>query len=725
MKLEALKRPFMKQVQEIEGLLQKSGLTRDAWKRVSQFRETMAPSEVISHYIKGRSLTPLEQDYARQFAENNIDLNNVYSYTRAVGEMNKEFQANLNTLQSRINETQDPVVLSGLKQELDQLHQSHKVDIAGAQSAFGMDPRHLGAAKTFEEIKSKDINEASLDAVTRLARSIMGNEKSRGEFALANKMHPAELEAARKIDALYSAVAQTLGIDERLTNYLNHFRQYTELPNAAPAKLKSDVMRGTIKDLPALASEMIRSGEMNVYETDPITALVQYVNTTFSNKHFNPVWKDAANAAVRHLNQIPKGRDAAANVINEYIGGMRGVPAASDQLAQVAFNKMLDGLGIDVHPDIRKDLVNTWLAAQSGAFLGFRPAQGVRDFAQFSKMYYSRFGALRYKNGLELAFKRDANGVKRVESLALEGKIPGLSILQFASEEELANGIAGKAGRVRDAIFSASELGLKVSAQHNAYSMAHAIAYLDTHELATNTLLELSRGKITKETAYKKLQMNSYDVPVAEGFDRLVIDGKMNEAAEYLAQSTGAETAFLFGMQNHPYGWGTNIGRIAGNFGTWSVWDRNFITRLAGRGTPLERAAAMGRLASAEVATGLAGKALGFNMRSWYMIPGMLFGGGPAFAYVEQLEDMMGQRGKLRQEMATKQLTSVKNGQVPIISQVTPGASAFSDYFQAWQLSKNRYGPIPVLGKGLGFSVDQTQRSFVDELTDNHPRLKP
>jgi hypothetical protein len=94
----------------------------------------------------------------------------------------------------------------------------------------------------------------------------------------------------------------------------------------------------------------------------------------------------------------------------------------------------------------------------------------------------------------------------------------------------------------------------------------------------------------------------------------------------------------------------------------------------------------MGRLASAEVATGLAGKALGFNMRSWYMIPGMLFGGGPAFAYVEQLEDMMGQRGKLRQEQATKQLTSVKNGQVPIISQVTPGASAFSDYFQAWQL---------------------------------------
>jgi hypothetical protein len=265
-------------------------------------------------------------------------------------------------------------------------------------------------------------------------------------------------------------------------------------------------MRATIKDLPALASELIRSGEMNVYETDPINALVQYVNSTFANKHFNPVWKDAANAAVQHLNKIPKGREAAANVINEYIGGMRGVPAASDQLAQTCIQcKMLDGLGVDVHPDIKKDLVNTWLAAQSGAFLGFRPAQGVRDFAQFSKMYYSRFGAMRYKNGLELAFKRDANGVRRVESLALEGKIPGLSILQFASEEELANGIAGKAGRVRDAIFEASQLGLKVSAQHNAYSMAHAIAYLDTQELATNTLRELGRGTITKEDGVREV----------------------------------------------------------------------------------------------------------------------------------------------------------------------------------------------------------------------------
>jgi hypothetical protein len=725
MKLEAVKRPFLRQVQEVEKILTDSKVTRADWKQVSEYRESMSPNEVVEKYIKGRRLSSNEQTYARKLVNDGIDIPSVYSYTRAVAELERGFNAELGDLQNQINSSQDPMVQMELRKQVGALNESHRQDMAGARAAFNMDDKHMAAHEMFKEIKTKNINEVSLDAVTRLARSLQNNEPSRGEYALKNKMHPKMIEAAQKIDALYSAVAQHLNIDEKLNNYLNHYRRYTQLPDATPASLRDKALQAAAKDMPAIASELIRSGEMNVYEMDPVNALIQYVNSTFAQQHFNPVWKDAQAAAVGHLRNIPRGREAVARVINEYVGGMRGVPAASDELAQLSFNKMLDALQIDVKPEIRKDLINTWLAAQSGAFLGFRPAQGIRDFAQFSKAYYSRFGTARYTNGLKLAFERDPKtGKLKMEQLALDGRIPGLSVLQFASEEELANGIAGKAGVVKDAIFAASEAGLKVSAQHNSYSLAHATAYLDTHDLASKTLLELQRGKITKEVAYKRLSMNSYDIPVAEGFDRLVTDGKMTEAAEYLAQSTGAETAFLFGMGNHPYLWGTNFGRLAGSLGTWSIWDRNFLTRLAGRGTPTERAAAMARLASSEIATGLAGKALGFNMRSWYMIPGMLFGGGPAFAYAEQIQDMMGQRGRLRQSLAKRQLTHAPPGQLPIVSQVTPGAMALSDYFQAWQAHKNRYGVVPVLGKAMGMSLDQTQRSWLDELTDNHPRLK-
>lgn len=154
------------------------------------------------------------------------------------------------------------------------------------------------------------------------------------------------------------------------------------------------------------------------------------------------------------------------------------------------------------------------------------------------------------------------------------------------------------------------------------------------------------------------------------------------------------------------------------------MWDRNYLTRLAGRGTPGERAASMARLASGEMATFAVGRFLGFNMRSWYLIPGMLFAGGPAFAYAQQIQDAMGAAGRARQETAKRQLMRAAPGQIPIISQVTPGSMAFSDYVQAWQLNQNRYGAVPVLGKAMGMSVDQTQRSILDEMLGLHPRLK-
>jgi hypothetical protein len=720
MKLEAMKKPFLRVAKEAEDLLLAGKHSREDWQTITHYRETMSPQEIVNGLFKDRKLTPGEVDYAKKLVDRQVDIQKVFSYRRAAMEMKKQFESESSALQQQLRNTQEPTAIAAIQQELQKLTQQHQIDIEGAKDAFVMDPKHLEAVDMFDEIAAKPINEASLYGVTRLARALQNGEVSRPEFAAANKMSPAMMAAAAKLDGLYSQVARHNGIDERITNYFNHFRAYTDLPDATPARLRASVLKGTIGEMPAIASELIRSGEMNAYELDPIRAAVQYVNTTFAHRHFNDTWKAARNSAVEHLNNVTKGREAAARVINEYVSGMKGMVAPSDQLGQAAMNRFMDALGFEAQPNLRTDIVNTFLAAGSGAMLGFRPAQGVRDFVQFGKIYYSRFGTSRFNNGMKLAFQRDADGVMMLNKLADEGRVPGLSPLQFASENELAEGIAGKAGKVKEALFKASEVGLQLSGQHNAYAIAHAVAYLDTRDLARTTLLDLSRGKINKEQAYKKLSMNSYDIPVAEGFDRLVKAAKFDEATEYLAQATGTETAFVFGLQNHPFGWGTNVGKIASQFGTWAVWTRNYLTRLAGRGTAGERAASMARFASAEIATGLAGRTLGFNMRSWYMIPGIVFMGGPVFDYAQQIEDMAGLRGRMRQDLAQSQM---KRGQIPLVSQMVPGSSAFSDYFQAWQLSQRRFGPVPVIGKGLGFSVDQTRRSFVDELMGNQPQL--
>jgi hypothetical protein len=725
MKLQSIRHPYYQLLNGIEKLLHGSGADRERWKVVSQYRETMSPQEVIDKMFSHRKLTATEIDYANRLVNDGIDIQNVYNYRRAVGEMRKGFEAREAELQAQMNGTQDPRAKQAASAKIVELNASHKADVESAKNAFNMDDKHLKAVDLFDEITKRDPNDVALNGVTRLARSMQNNEMSRAQFAAHHKMSGAELVAAKQLDSFYSKIAKEQDIDQSLNGYLNHFRAYTELPESTPAKLKEQVLRGAIKDSPALANELLRSGELNVYELDPIKAAVQYVNSVTNNRHFNDVWNNAYNSAVESLNKVPNGRKAASRVVEEYLYGLKGVPEAADKLAQTAFDQFMDAMGSDLRPDIRRDITSTFLAAGSGAFLGFRPAQGIRDFAQFSKLYFSRFGAQRWGNGLKLAFERDSNGRMKLQALAEDGVIPGLSVLPFLSERELSSGLAEVRGKVKDAIFAASQKGLELSGQHNAYALAHAISYLDTRDLASRTLLDLSRGKITKEIAYKRLGMNSYDIPVAEGFDRLVTDGKINEAIEYLAQSTGAETAFIFGMQNHPYGWGTVTGRIAGMFGTWSVWDRTAIMRLAGRGTAGERAAAMARFAMAETATGLTGRVLGINMRSWYMIPGMLFFGGPAFEYAQQLEDLAGMRGRQRQDLAKKQLTTFQNGKPPIIGNLIPGSSAFSDWYKAYELSNKQYGGVSQVLQAMGFSVDQTQRSLLDESLGNYPQVKP
>jgi hypothetical protein len=76
-----------------------------------------------------------------------------------------------------------------------------------------------------------------------------------------------------------------------------------------------------------------------------------------------------------------------------------------------------------------------------------------------------------------------------------------------------------------------------------------------------------------------------------------------------------------------------------------------------------------------------------------------------------QVTEMAGLRGKQRQREAL----SVYGGKIPLLSQFLPGASAFSDYYQAYRLNEAKYGPLPVMGKALGFAVDRSQRSWADE----------
>src|SRR5215203_232360 len=724
LKLDSMKRPHLEAAQRIERLLESVTKDRERWKVISDNREAMSPQEVMDKYYRHRKLTDTEVMYGKRMAELNIDLDTVYSYRRAEKEIRDEYVQARAQWDERLRN--DPADVNA-KAKIQELEYTLAADIQAAQAAFNMDSNHLATSKAFDRILKLTKDEASLDAITRLANSIMNKEVGRAEHAVKHGLTDKERIAVGELDLLYEKVGKELGVDMTITNYMNHFRRYKDIPDQRSVRMNQDPDLITPSDRVAeFAHKISRSGELSIYERDPINAIVQYINAGFGEKHFNDVHRDATNAAAEELTKLSFGRGGVQKVANEYLNGMKGVPAASDQLIQGAFNKFFEKLGWDRSPDIRNDIVNLYLVGTSGSMLGFRPAQAARDFAQFSKIYMTRFGYDRWANALELAVKKDKDGVRAIQRLAEAGEIPGLGVLEFLSEQEIASSMTGKGTRLaRDVIIGLAERGMKASGQHNVYALAHAMAYLDTHALATSTLLKLSRNEITKAQAYKVLDINSYDRPAALAFDRLVTAGDFGAAAKNLAHQTGAETAFIYGLQNHPYLWGTTIGRLAGQFGTWSMWTRNHLARTATRGTTKERAVRMGRYAIGEAATWAVGRATGFNMNSWYMHSGLLFLGGPAVQQVQDFEDLAGGNGKFRQTLAQNRWRRKnETGTVPPWAQWVPGASALNDYWEAYKLTEKRFGLVPTIGKGLGMSVDQTERSWLDDLTGGQPRLK-
>ena len=709
---QAKKQPHKLAIKGVEDVLKASGIERKDWGRVGDYRNTMSVADIDIHVFGDRVPTQIEKDMSEKLANMHIDTKSVYEYVADVNELKK----NARTAEAQLNPNAPDT-----PQRQQAIQKQLADDLTGLQTDANMDTNHLSAAQMFEYAQTQGRDKFRLDVTTRRANSIMGKEMSRSEYAKHHKMSAAELKAAKMLDSHEANLLAEAGLSPSFRDYVQHQLHEGQI-------LDPETLDVNEKGTAGAAAKFVGNGEIGLSERDPILNAVNLTNRLIDHRYFDGVWSQA-NAAMReHLLSMPKpARDLAARVAGEYVFGLRGIPSAEEGYAKVMVRSFFDDIGLTdrgkltdkIQEQVINDFSNTLLSASSSALVGFRPAQGLRDLHGFMRNYYTRFGGARTANGFRLAFERNpATGRLPIYELAEAGTIPGLSILGFLSEQEVADAMAG-AGKhaIRDTIQKMAKAGITVSGQHNIYGIAHAVAYLESRQFNGKIMLELSRGEITREQAYKRMKLDTYDIPVGEAIDELVRQGKFNEATEHLAHATGTETAFVFGQQNQPLGWGSGFGRIMGHLGQWSIWDRDFLTRVASRGSASQRYAAMARFAASESALWAGGRATGINVTSWYALPGVLFTGSPILGMANQVSDMMGMRGQQKQ----KQSLRVYGGRVPILSQFMPGASAFSDYFQAYQLSQQRYGPVPIMEKAAGFSIDRTQRSWLDEMTDQYP----
>jgi hypothetical protein len=605
------------------------GLNAAQMDQITMSIETMAPDDMVrAGGLMNRPYSPRELAGARWFIDNQVDVRKAFQYYRAVKtlEQKKRFQT---------------LPLPEKTEAVRRVQASLAADEATIEGA-----RIMGAV-----LRANKPGELSLYAIVRLAEATMGGHVSPQDyidkhFPLESTSEGRQMRVVRdEVTSHFRDLANTFDIpdEQRLGGYFAHLRNYAN----------DEIIAGR-DGAPIFTSELLRTGEMNEYERDPINVLSRYINAGFSSKFT----KDALDNAYKYLNiTTAKMTDPAHGAyVNQllkenYIDELRGIPHASTSFFDKIFNGILDRLHVASDINVRRDIVNTFLSLSSSATIGFRPMQGIRDFNNFTSIYYSRFGAERMASLLSIMarvtpddlvkagiIKSKVPGEGTGAALSREGVIPTLApVSVLSAQERLQNSIAARSAPYREFIQNVANQGIKWGLQHSVYQWAHAASYLETATRAGDELTKLSAGEYgtgieAKQKAYKNLFINSYDPPVAAYFDRLVTAGKFKEAIDFLGRATAFETVSTFGLANHPAGWGTNTGRVLGQYGNWPVWARTMLARLLTRGTPTERAGAAARYGMTQGALAAASIALGLNLSSWY-----LPGAGPAFSATRHL----------------------------------------------------------------------------------------
>jgi hypothetical protein len=693
----ALSKRFYVHLKEIDKIVEK--MSPAEREMISNYRETMSWEEIKAGLFKSRPLSAREINAAELLAGDNIDTAKIYKFVRrrdgALEVRAKEEGLSVGELTPEMRAEEIGKVINEMK-------------LTGEET---------NAAGLFDTIKTLDLDEVSLYAASRGANAIMEKSLSRAEFAAKTKMTGKQIKAAKEIDTLYDNLAEALGIDDArlIEGYLNHYRsqgRHGAGTTESAFLWQRRVLRGEIPKERQFVSEMIRAGEYDVYERDPITAAFRYIRAGINARELMPVWRKAYRAATEQLAEQAerKGRGAEAElrIVKTYLGEVLGIPDESVALTQELFDTFLEGIGLKVDFNVRRNLVNSAVATINSAALGFRAAMGFRDLTQFYTMYGTRFGFLRANNGAKLAIRDGA-----IAELRNRGVLPEISPVEFSTPQELEFTTIGRhIGKLPDVLNKVAEAGLKVSLQKNAYEFMHAAAYLDTREVALRELGRYVNNEISKEVAYKNIKVGSYDNGVIDAFNRLVDAGEIDKATDLLGKASGRDVAFVYGMGNHPYGWGTNIGRLAMQFGTWSVWARSYFARGLTQGTKAERLAFATRFAISQAALGVAGSAAGFNLHAWFFLPGLIFFGGPLVQVTAQAVDLASPF-ELDRAIAKSRLGRLLPLQDPR-SLFLPGSYAIGDIMRAFNEAEN---PVEFFGRATGIPLSDGA-SMLDDLLE-------
>jgi hypothetical protein len=386
-----------------------------------------------------------------------------------------------------------------------------------------------------------------------------------------------------------------------------------------------------------------------------------------------------------------KSREQARKLVHRYIADVQGQADAGRFLTQNVMDKFWKNMGWDTDGgDTARKLVNFVSSTGEAAAQGARVVAAIRDFTSGVLISNMRYGPTRTLEVIKM-------GIFGLENLTPSdaermGLIPRGGIVHFADATEhggnLLKTMRSKAGRTLDDV---NQVLFRLSFQKDVYKMFHAGHYLSTMKNASEQLLRYGKKEISFEDMGRNLYLHKMDQPVALEFKRLVDQGKNEDAIHFLARQTGQEMVGVYGMGNNAHGWNSNVGRLAGQFGQWSVWFRSTFFREINRGTLADRAGSLAMLIGTQKIMTATGAAFGLNLNRWQPTSGTIFTGGPLMDAAQTVADAVQGYG-YQQEEARERLKRYlpweeSNGLYNIGQIYAPGSFFAYDLYKAFSLA--------------------------------------
>ena len=574
-------------------------------------------------------------------------------------------------------------------------------DLNAFTSGIGMDAKSLEYAKLMEAIKSKSPDVMKLDHVVQLARDINNKSVDRPEFAKANGMTPQHTAVGDMLENMSKRLAPVFGIDpkEIRNNWMTHARLYSD------GDIQGAINQFSRKDNPTanpFYGAQARTGEIDAYERNPLIAMYRYIKAGFKAKYYSPIEANANQYLEQTLSQqdpiqipgqpkttaiVPSAEQGKVRaIITGYINDNHGRVPAMSKATESAWKNYVDKVAPGLPESARDIVINLNKSVQIGT-QGFKVGAGTRDFMVTSGMINYKYGPERLVSVLTKGATEVANGNKLIKS----GEISGLSLDKLNNPTEDENSIPSKIlGGAKDAYARFGELALKGSGQTQAYNLARQGLYMDTFSRVAKAARTLgsSATDAMKEAFYKEIYLDKDFAPsIGNEIRKQVNDSpiRSDEIAKYLARESVRQGTPTYGLGNNPHGWGRNIGKFLGQYGSYPAWALQALTEPMTTGTIGERLLKAGRFAAWTGAIYEAGQATGLNFSPWY-IHRTGFSGSPLGQLGLNIFNTVGASG-YEQKNAADQLSRLmpinSNGDLNLRQFYIPASFAIGDYLDA------------------------------------------